>query len=69
MSNPDFIAIANAYNIPAKQVTQREELTQAIHEMLSTEGPFFLDVSVVKEGMIYPMTPAGSTVNNMLLGD
>ncbi|MFA6833735.1 MAG: biosynthetic-type acetolactate synthase large subunit [Bacteroidaceae bacterium] len=69
MSNPDFIAIANAYNIPAKQVTQREELTQAIHEMLSTEGPFFLDVSVIKEGMIYPMTPAGSTVNNMLLGD
>lgn len=69
MSNPDFIAIANAYNIPAKQVTQREELTQAIHEMLSTEGPFFLNVSVVKEGMIYPMTPAGSTVNNMLLGD
>ena len=69
MCNPDFIGIAAAYNIPAKKVTKREELAQTIEEMLSTEGPYFIDVSVIKEGMVYPMTPAGGTVNKMILGD
>ena len=69
MCNPDFIAIAAAYNIPARRVTKREELTEAINEMVSTDGAYFLDVSVEKEGMVYPMTPAGGTVNKMLLGD
>lgn len=69
MCNPDFIGIAAAYNIPAKQITNREDLPQAIDEMLSTEGPYFIDVSVIKEGMVYPMTPAGGTVNKMILGD
>lgn len=69
MCNPDFIAIAAAYNIQAKKVTNREDLPQAINEMLSTEGPYFMDVSVIKEGMVYPMTPAGGTVNKMILGD
>ncbi len=69
MSNPDFVAIAAAYDIPAKRVTKREELAEAINEMVSTEGAYFLDVCVEKEGMVYPMTPAGGTVNKMLLGD
>lgn len=37
MLNPDYIKIASAYDIPAKRVFTREELADAIEEMIATE--------------------------------
>ena len=61
MINPDFITIAKAYNIKGKEVSQREELDNAIEEMLADDNAYLLVVNVEKEGMVYPMTPAGDT--------
>ncbi len=69
MKNPDFIKIANAYNIPGKSVENREDLDAAIQEMLNTKGAYLLEVKVEKKGMVYPMTPAGTCVTNILLGN
>lgn len=68
MINPDYIQIASAYGIKGRSVHLREELPGAIEEMLNTEGSFLLEVGVVEKGMVYPMTPAGDTVTNILLG-
>lgn len=68
MVNPDYVKIASAYNIPGRSVHLREELPAAIEEMLITPGAYLLEVGVVEKGMVYPMTPAGETVTNMLLG-
>ncbi|WP_321334808.1 biosynthetic-type acetolactate synthase large subunit [uncultured Bacteroides sp.] len=68
MMNPDFIKIASAYGIKGRKVSQRSELSGAIEEMLATSGSFLLEVAVRKDGMVYPMTPAGGTVTNMILG-
>ena len=38
MLNPDYMKIAEAYEIPARRVMKREELQAAIHEMLTTDG-------------------------------
>ena len=65
--NPDFIQIADAYGIPARQVVDRSELKDAIEEMLAFDGPFLLHVCVKEEGNVLPMTPPGSSVNEMLL--
>lgn len=51
MLNPDYIKIASAYDIPAKRVFTREELADAIEEMIATEGPFLLEACVIEEGM------------------
>ena len=67
MMNPDYMKIAEAYDIPARRVIDREELQDAIAEMLSTDGPFLLEACVVEEGNVMPMTPPGGTVNQMLL--
>ena len=67
MLNPDYMKIASAYDIPSKRVFSREELKVAIHEMLSTDGPFLLEACVVEEGNVLPMTPPGGSVNQMLL--
>ena len=67
MLNPDYMKIASAYDIPSKRVFTREELKEAIREMLATDGPFLLEACVVEEGNVLPMTPPGGSVNQMLL--
>ena len=67
MVNPDYMQIAKAYGIPSRRVMTREELQDAVHEMLTTDGPFLLETCVVEEGNVMPMTPPGGTVDQMLL--
>ncbi|MDO4163781.1 MAG: biosynthetic-type acetolactate synthase large subunit [Bacteroides sp.] len=67
MLNPDYMKIASAYDIPSRRVFNREELKDAINEMLATDGPFLLEACVEEEGNVMPMTPPGGSVNQMLL--
>ncbi len=67
MVNPDYMQIASAYSIPSRKVSEREDLNDAVREMLDTDGPFFLEVCVIEEGNVLPMTCPGSSVNQMLL--
>ena len=67
MHNPDFVAIAKAYHIDGKLVTVREELDDAIAEMLKDDKPYLLVVEVEQKGMVYPMVPAGTCVTNIIM--
>lgn len=69
MKNPDFVKIAEAYNIIAEKVETRDELDKAVTQMLAHKGPYLLDVQVETKGMVYPMIPAGTCVTNILLGN
>lgn len=69
LKNPDFVKIADAYNIKGRKVTERAELDDAIQEMLQHEGSYLLEVVVETKGMVYPMVPAGGTITNILLGN
>ncbi len=69
MENPDFLAIAKAYRINGKEVSDRDELDIAIKEMLADDEPYLLVVNVEKNNMVYPMIPAGASVTNILLGE
>ena len=68
MENPDFVAIAKAYGIAAREVREREELDEAIREMLEHDGAYLLVADVELQGMVYPMVPAGGTVTNIIMG-
>lgn len=69
MANPDFKAIANAYGIATREVSERKELDGAVKEMLEHDGSFLLIADVERQGMVYPMVPAGGTVTDILMGD
>jgi len=69
MTNPDFVKIADAYGIRGRKVEKREELDEAIADMLSDKEAFLLEVTVEKAGMVYPMIPAGGSVDQLMLGD
>ena len=67
MTNPDFVAIAKGYYIPAKKVTAREELESAVAEMFAADGPYFLEVAVEKEDNVFPMIPSGASLTEIRL--
>ncbi|WP_299250779.1 biosynthetic-type acetolactate synthase large subunit [uncultured Lacinutrix sp.] len=67
MTNPDFVAIAKGYYIDAQKVTKREELKDAVAKMINTDGPYFLEVCVEKEGKVFPMIPTGASVSDIRL--
>ena len=66
MLNPDYSLIAQGYGIASRLVTEREELDDAIKEMLETPGAFLLHVAVKEEANVMPMTPPGASVNEMI---
>lgn len=67
MMNPDYNMIASAYSIPNETVTEREKLEAAIRRMVSTEGPYLLQIAVIEEGEVLPMCCPGNDVDDMLL--
>ena len=67
MENPDFVAIARAFRIASREVSRREELDEAVEEMMATDGPYLLVADVEKCGIIYPMVPAGASISNILM--
>ncbi|MGC6432134.1 MAG: biosynthetic-type acetolactate synthase large subunit [Jejuia sp.] len=67
MTNPDFVTIAKGYHIEAKRVTKREELADAVKEMMESKSSYFLEVCVEKEDNVFPMIPSGASVSDIRL--
>ena len=67
MVNPNFVAIAEGYYIKARKVTKREELAEAVAEMMESKEAYFLEVCVEKEGNVFPMVPSGASVSEIRL--
>ncbi|MCM1021689.1 MAG: biosynthetic-type acetolactate synthase large subunit [Muribaculum sp.] len=68
MANPDFVKICDAYQIKAERVDCREDLPAAIGRMLADNNePYMLDVAIDERMMVFPMTPAGASVDHIML--
>jgi acetolactate synthase I/II/III large subunit len=67
LKNPDFVAIAQAYSIKAKKITERKDLKPALAEMCHSKGAYFLEVLVEKEENVFPMVPSGMGVSDVRL--
>ena len=44
--DPDFVALAKAYGIPAERVSGDSEADAAIERFIGSEGPYLLEVIV-----------------------
>ena len=67
MLNPDFVKIAEGYYLKARRVTKREDLANAVEEMIKSKEPYFLEVVVEKEANVFPMIPTGCSVSEIRL--
>ena len=63
---PDFVAVARSFQWGARHVREREELTDALSEMIAAEGPFLLEVQVPYQEHVLPMIPSGMTVQELI---
>ena len=64
--NPDFVKLAEAYGIPGIRVTEKDQVAGAIQQAMETPGPAVIDFVVTQEENVYPMIPAGESVNEMM---
>ncbi len=67
IKSPDFVALAGAYNIAAKKVSERKDLKDALAGMLNHKGSYLLEVMVGKENNVFPMVPQGCSVSEIRL--
>ena len=64
---PDFCMIARGYGWQSRLVSKPDELADAMREMVESEGPFLLDVTIPYQHHVLPMIPAGGTVQDIIL--
>ena len=63
--NPDFVKVAEAYGIKSVTLESEEDL-EKIDEILKSDEPILVNCIVKKEENVYPMIPAGKSVEDMI---
>jgi acetolactate synthase-1/2/3 large subunit len=65
--NPNFVKIAEGYDIEAQRVDKREDLQAAIQKMVGSKVSYFLEIIIEKEDNVFPMIPTGVSVSGVRL--
>jgi len=66
MLSPDFVKIADAYDIPGCRVNRREDVAAAFEQAHNTDGPFLIEFRVKEEVNVYPMVAPGAGVSDLI---
>jgi acetolactate synthase-1/2/3 large subunit len=63
---PDFVKLAEAYGIKGMLIENRDELKDAIAEILAHDGPVLADIRVNRNENCYPMVAPGKSNAQMI---
>jgi acetolactate synthase-1/2/3 large subunit len=63
---PDFVKLAHGFRCGGRQIVDKDDLDEALEEMLDSKGPYVLDVLVPYQEHVLPMIPSGMTVRDMI---
>jgi acetolactate synthase-1/2/3 large subunit len=67
-SNPDFKKIGEAFGLKSFSTDSPSNVDDILDEAFSyNDGPVLIEFKVVKEDMVFPMIPAGKTVNEIMI--
>ena len=64
---PDAQMLAGAYGIKGRTIERPDELGPALRAAVDEPGPYLLNVRVAQTENVYPMVPAGSAIDEMVL--
>ena len=64
---PDFVKLADAYGAEGYRIKTNEDLKTILPEALTSKNCAVIDVVVEREENVYPMVPAGASLDDMLL--
>jgi acetolactate synthase-1/2/3 large subunit len=63
--NPDFANLARAFGCAGITVDKKEQVADAVRQMLAETGPCVADFRVDREENVWPMVPAGKSLHEM----
>lgn len=64
--NPDFAALAEVFGIPAKRIDRRDQVEDALADLLAQPGPALLHVAIDVKANVWPLVPPNTANSTML---
>ena len=64
--NPDFVAVAAAYGMPAECVSRADDLSAALARFITADGPMLLHAACFPSENVWPMIPAGMSIDELM---
>ena len=64
---PDFVKIAEGFGVAGRRVIKREELREALEEMIAHDGPYVLEIVVPYTEHVLPMIKQGLSAKEIIL--
>jgi acetolactate synthase-1/2/3 large subunit len=68
-STPDFVKLAEAYGAVGLRAEKPSEVVPVLKEALKVKKPVFMDFVVDRYEKVFPMVPAGASINEMIFGE
>ena len=64
--NPDFVKLAESFGMMGIRVTDKTQVRAAIEKAMRHDGPVLVDFIVQQDDNVYPMIPAGTSIDNLI---
>lgn len=64
--NPDFLALARAFDIPTLAIQRTDQVRRGIQTILAYDGPMLLHVSIDRSENVWPIVKPGASNRDML---
>ncbi|HET8801229.1 MAG TPA: acetolactate synthase 2 catalytic subunit [Marinobacter sp.] len=64
--NPDFVAMARAFDIPALHIKRTDQIRRGIETILAYDGPMLLHVAISREDNVWPIVKPGASNREMI---
>lgn len=64
--NPDFVAMARAFDIPALHIERTDQIRRGIETILAYNGPMLLHVAIAREDNVWPIVKPGGSNREMI---
>jgi len=66
---PDLVKVAEANGLKGLRATRPSEVDSVLEEGLKAEGPVLMEFMVKKIENVFPMVPAGKSIDEILSGE
>ena len=66
--NPDFVKVAEAYDLEGLRISKKEEVEPALKKAIAMKKTVVLDFHIEKEENVFPMVPAGVPLDEIISG-
>lgn len=66
ISQPDFVKLAESYGAVGMRVEKPEDVKKTLEKAMETPRPVVIDFLIEQEENVFPMVPAGGSIDKML---